>query len=126
MNQLNLPNNKPISVVKFSVSAPSQVFLYCPEDRTVYGYSLNGVQLNIIQESANVMCISILQSPIFADVLVYGNDKGEIIFRNAGNFEIIRTCSLAVLSPIVEFVFTSDFKNLLVGCVDGEIAILTQ
>ena len=126
MNQVNLPNNKPISVVKFSVSSPSQVFLYCPEDRTVYGYSLNGVQLNIIQESANIMCFSILQSPVFTDVLVYGNDKGEIIFRNAGNFEIIRTCSLAVLSPVVQFVFTSDFKNLLVGCVDGEIAILTQ
>ena len=126
MNTLTVPSNKPITIVKFSLSSPSRVFLYSPEDRSVYGFSLNGVTLNVIQESANILCMSIIQSPNFSDYLVYSNDKGEIIMRNSGNFEIIRTCSLGITSPIINFLFTSDLKNLLVSCSDGEIAILTQ
>lgn len=126
MKNLSVPNNKPITIVRFSISSPSRVFLYCPEDRSVYGFSLNGVNLNVIQESANILCLSVVQSPTFNDYIVYSNDKGEIIIRNSGNFELIRTCSLGLQTPISSFLFTSDLKTLLVGCSDGEIAILTQ
>jgi hypothetical protein len=57
--------------------------------------------------------------------MVYGNDKGDIVFRSTGNFEIIRTCSLGVSSPVIQVSLTSDLRNMLVGCADGEIAILT-
>lgn len=121
--QIILPNNKPITMGKFSSSVPSKILLYSPEDRSISSYSLNGVLLSTIEETWNVTVLSVIKYITSEDYVLYGNDKGEIFIRKSGNFEKVRSYTLA--SPILSISLTSDYKHMLVGCSDGEIAILT-
>ena len=124
--QIAMPENKPITFVRFSLSAPCKLLLYSHEDRCIYSYSVNGDILRSVQEYSNVTTMTLVRYVTGEDFVMCGGEKGEIWIRHAGTLEKVNNSSLGVASPVTSLEMTSDFKHIIVGCADGELAILTN
>jgi hypothetical protein len=62
----------------------------------------------------------------FIEILVYGNEKGEIYFRELPFLNIRRKLDVSLNSPVLSILLSKDRKYLFCGCGDGEFSVLTD
>ena len=89
-------------------------------------FSVNGQLLNSVQELFNITALVVVPVLTIEDFIIYGSDKGDVCIRCSGTFEKIQSYSLNSISPVLCLTVTQDFKHVLIGCLDGEIAILSN
>ncbi|CAG9328520.1 unnamed protein product [Blepharisma stoltei] len=124
---INIANNIPISIVKFSTSAPAKVILFSSEENMFYSYAVNGAQLHRNNERCKfVNSPMIVKDMNFRDFLIYGTESGDIVIRYAGTLEVLRRFTLSGGIPVISLIATRDLKFLLFGCADGELGVLTD
>jgi hypothetical protein len=83
--------------------------------------------LETIQEdSSHVMSPIIIKDLNFIEILIYGNEKGEIYFRELPFLNIRRKLDVSVNSPVLSILLSKDRKYLFCGCGDGEFSVLTD
>lgn len=58
------------------------------------------------------------------DLLVYGNEKGEILIRETPFLEVRNRATMAKNQAILSCLSTKDRIYLLTACADGEFSIL--
>jgi WD40 repeat protein len=121
------PVNMPIhSVVLTSSPLPAIVF-FSNEDRVLYSYSINGRLLeSLSDDSIHITSPTILKDLNFLEVLIYGNEKGEVYIRELPFLNIRKKFSVSLGSPVLSILLSKDRKFLLCGCGDGEIAVLSD
>ena len=101
------------------------VVYYSNEDRTLYSYSINGRLLeNINDDSIHITSPIVVKDLNFSEILIYGNEKGEIYLRELPFLNIRKKFSVSHGSSVLSIMLSNDRKFLLCGCGDGEIAVL--
>lgn len=90
-------------------------------------YSINGRHLETIPEDFSQMTSPIILKDLnFIEVLVYGNEKGELYFRELPFLNIRKKWDVTVNSPVLSVLLSKDKKYLFCGCGDGEFSVLTD
>ena len=62
----------------------------------------------------------------YLEILVYGNEKGELFFRELPFLNIRKKWDVTVNSPVLSILLSKDKKYLFCGCGDGEFSVLTD
>lgn len=124
---INLPNNLPAAMVKFSTAQPAKVVVFSLAQSQVFTYSVNGAELCRAQDKFKwVSCAVVVKDLLRRDFLVYGTDTGDIVIRYAGNLELVRRIALTAAAPVLSLMMTSDLRFLLACCADGEMTVITD
>eukprot|EP01017_Pseudomicrothorax_dubius_P036438 TRINITY_DN5214_c0_g1_i12.p1 TRINITY_DN5214_c0_g1~~TRINITY_DN5214_c0_g1_i12.p1 ORF type:complete len:200 (+),score=35.76 TRINITY_DN5214_c0_g1_i12:65-664(+) len=119
------PQRRPISSMALVCSPLAAVIFFCPEERVLYSYSINGYLLARVEEShAQVLSPQVTRSAQFMDLLVYGNEKGEVLIREAPFLELHKRGNFSQTHPVLSVMLSKDRRFLLCGCGDGEIYIM--
>ena len=103
------------------------VVYFSNEDRTLYSYSINGRLLeNINDDSIHIISPIVVKDLNFSEILIYGNEKGEIYLRELPFLNFRKKFLVSNGSSVLSILLSNDRKFLLCGCGDGEIAVLSD
>jgi hypothetical protein len=57
---------------------------------------------------------------------VYGNEFGEVIFRELPDLKERKKAAVSVSGPVLSMMQSKDRRFLLFGCSDGELTVMTD
>lgn len=59
-------------------------------------------------------------------IKAYGNNYGEVIFRDLPNLKEKKRAAVSVSGPVLSLMLSKDKRFLLFGCSDGELTVMTD
>jgi len=121
------PLNLPVDMVVLSSCPLPSVVFFSSEDRTLYSYSINGRLLETSSEDyGHALSPIIIRNLNFMELLVYGNEKGEVFVRELPFLELRKRWEISPRCPVFNIVLSKDSRHLFCGCGDGDFVVLTN
>jgi len=121
------PHKLPVNMVNLSASPLPCIVFFSSQNSTLYSYSINGRFLESVVESSRcVLSATILKDLNFLELLVYGNEKGELYVRELPFLDFKRKFDIAANTPIYSISVSKDRKYIFCGLFDGEFVFLAD
>ena len=73
-----------------------------------------------------MICPMILKDSNSMDRLVYGTEKGYLVFRSMPMLKQVKKLQISVQYPVLSVVVSPDRRFLLVGCGDNGLNVVTE
>jgi hypothetical protein len=105
------------------------VCFFSREDHYWYAYSLNNPHHML--EKQKEECSHMIQPLVVKDShnmdrLVYGTEKGYLIFRQLPLLKQVKKLQVSVSYPVLSLILSPDRRFLLVGCGDSGLNVVTE
>jgi len=103
------------------------IVFFSSQNSTLYSYSINGRFLeSIVESSRYVLSGVVLKDLNSLELLVYGNEKGELYVRDLPFLDLKRKFEISPNNPIYSITVSKDRKYIFCGSFDGEFVFLAD
>jgi len=134
------PSLSPVVSVILSSQPLVCLAMFSPADRTWITFSINGQNLNELEdpetvrkncseESSQIVAPKVIQNAFFLERLIYGTEKGYIVIRELPFMAPLKRISIStnnLIQPVLTFIVSKDRRFLLVGCGEGGLTVITE
>ena len=125
--QFRHPKLAPIHAAILTQAPLPACCFFSREDHLWYSVSLNGHFLEKArEESGHIISPLVIKDSHFMERLVYGTEKGYLVFRQLPLLKQIKKQQVSANYPVLSVIVSPDRRFLLVGCGDGGLNVITE
>jgi hypothetical protein len=78
------------------------------------------------EECSHMISPTIVKDSYHMDRLVYGTEKGYLVFRQMPLLKQTKKLQVSISYPVLSLIVSPDRRFLLVGCGDGGLNVVTE